>query len=141
MELDFTSDTVEKLFLKKALSDKSWLDILSNVFDRRWFRTKNMGTVLGLILKFYDKYGKVPNAQLVSALAKKFSESHPSEDFKISEVNAMVADAMNMNLGLDEDVVRENMREFIRKNALTASLMDNLDLLSMSDAEKDSSKY
>ena len=141
MELDFTSDTVEKLFLKKALSDKSWLDILSNVFDKRWFRTKNMGIVLSLVLKFYDKYGKVPNAQLVSALAKKFSESHPSEDFKISEVNAMVAEAMNMNLGLDEDVVRENMREFIRKNALTASLMDNIDLLSMSDSEKDSSKY
>ena len=141
MELDFTSDTVEKLFLKKALSDKSWLDILSNVFDKRWFKTKNMGTVLGLILKFYGKYGKAPNAQLVSALAKKFSESHPSEDFSVSEVNAMVAEAVNMNFGLDEDVIRENLREFIRKNALTASLMDNIDLLSMADSEKDSNKY
>ena len=141
MELDFTSDTVEKLLLKKVLSDRSWVDILANVYDKRWFKTKNMGTVLGLVLKFYGKYGKAPNVALMSALAKKYAESHPTEDFNVSEVNSLVADAVNMNLGIDDDVIRDNIREFIRKNALAASLMDNIDLLSMADSEKDADKY
>lgn len=141
MELDFTSDTVEKLLLKKVLSDRSWLDILSGLFDKRWFRTKNMGATLGIILKFYQKYGKAPNVELVSALAKKYAENHPSEGYDPAAVNQMVAEAVNMNLGLDEDVVRSNLREFVRKNVLTTSLMDNIDLLSMADGEKDSDRY
>lgn len=60
MELDFTSDTIEKLLLKKVLTDREWAETLSNVYDRRWFKTKNMGTVLGLVLKFYQKYNRVP---------------------------------------------------------------------------------
>lgn len=138
MELDFTSDTVEKLLLKKVLSDRAWLDTLAGVFDRRWFRTKNMGTVLGLALKFYGKYGRAPSVALMSALAKKYAESHP--DFSVAEANALVAEAVNMGVGADEDVVRDNIREFIRKNALAASLMDNIDLLSMAD-EKDAGRY
>lgn len=142
MELDFTSDVVEKLLLKKALTDKNWLDILANVYDKRWFRTKHVGTVLGLILKFYGKYGKIPNATLVSALAKKYAENHPTDDeFSVAEANSLVSESISLNLGLDDDVVRNNLREFIRKNALTASLMDNIDLLSMADSEKDADRY
>lgn len=141
MELDFTSDTVEKLLLKKALSDKNWLEILANVFDRRWFKTKYTGTILMIVLKFYAKYGKAPNAQAVEAMARKYASVHPTEDFDVAAVNAAVSEALNLNLGLDDDVIRDNLREFIRKNALTASLMDNIDLLSMADSEKDADRY
>ena len=37
MELDFSNDVVEKLLFKKTLTDKKYLSIMSNVFDRRWF--------------------------------------------------------------------------------------------------------
>ena len=60
MELDFASDTVEKLLLKKVLTDREWTDTLAKVFDRRWFKTKYMGAVLGFVLKFFDKYGRTP---------------------------------------------------------------------------------
>ena len=60
MELDFTSDTVEKLLLKKVLTDREWTETLANVYDRRWFKTKHMGVILGLVLKFYGKYGRIP---------------------------------------------------------------------------------
>jgi len=38
MELDFSIDVIEKLLLKKALNDKNWLNILSKVYDKRWFK-------------------------------------------------------------------------------------------------------
>ncbi len=52
MDLDFSSDVVEKLLLKKALSDRSWLNILTNVYDKRWFKVPNIGTVLKIMLNF-----------------------------------------------------------------------------------------
>lgn len=39
MELDFTTDVIEKLLLKRALADKNWLNTVSNIYDARWFRT------------------------------------------------------------------------------------------------------
>ena len=41
MDLDFTNDTIEKMLLKKALSDKHWLSILSNVYDSLFGKIQN----------------------------------------------------------------------------------------------------
>lgn len=140
MELDFASDTVEKLLLKKVLTDREWTDTLSKVFDRRWFKTRHMGVVLGFILKFYDKYGRTPQVPVVAALAKKYAENHPGEGFDVAEANALVSEALSMQAP-DEDITRENLREFIRKNALSASLIDNINILSDAEHERDSEKY
>ena len=61
MELDFNSETLEKLLLKKALADKKWTNILSNVYDKRWFKTPYIGLVIQLVLKYYGKYSSIPN--------------------------------------------------------------------------------
>lgn len=37
MELDFATDTIEKLVLKKALTDQNWLNCLSKINDPRWY--------------------------------------------------------------------------------------------------------
>ena len=48
MEMDFSSEMIEKLLLKRALNDKSWLNILTNIYDKRWFKVKNLGTIMKL---------------------------------------------------------------------------------------------
>jgi len=40
MELDFSNDTIERLLLKKVLSEKSWLSILANVYDSLFSKSK-----------------------------------------------------------------------------------------------------
>jgi hypothetical protein len=87
MDLDFSSDVVEKLLLKKALSDRSWLNILTNVYDKRWFKVPNLGTVLKLVLNFYNKYNSIPSVQAVSALLKKYAEKHASPDFNLTDIS------------------------------------------------------
>jgi ElaB/YqjD/DUF883 family membrane-anchored ribosome-binding protein len=42
---------------------------------------------------------------------------------------------------ISDDIIDMNLKEFIRKNALTTSLMDNIDLLSSADNERSSEKY
>ena len=39
MELDFSTDIIEKLLLKQSLNDKKWLSILSSINDIRIFET------------------------------------------------------------------------------------------------------
>ena len=65
MEIDFTTDIIEKLLLKKALTDKNWVNILSSAYDKRWFKVKALGTVLKLVLKYYDKYNTCPSTKII----------------------------------------------------------------------------
>lgn len=139
MELDFTSDIIEKLMLKRALSDKSWLNILAASYDPRWFKTRTISTLIGMALKYYSKYGDVPKPTVMSLLAKKYAENHPDDKFDVSAANSIMSEVQGTNYGISDDVVSTNMREFIRKNALATALMDNIDMLSSSD--RDSEKY
>jgi len=39
-ELDFSNDVIEKLLLRRVLSDKKWLTIISNVYDKLFAKAK-----------------------------------------------------------------------------------------------------
>lgn len=137
MELDFTSDVIEKLLLKKALSDKNWLDIMDHVYDKRWFKVEYLGLILKLTLKFYDKYRTCPpNNKVIQLLVKKYAETHQEEDIHISEVNELLTEISQMNLNVSDDVMNSNLKEFIRRNAFYNALFDNAEIL-----EKDPNNY
>lgn len=89
MELDFTNDVLEKLLFKKALVDKKWMNILSKTYDKRWFKVPHIGMLLGVVLKYYDKYNSIPNNQVIISLAKKYEEIH-HEDIQLSEVSELM---------------------------------------------------
>lgn len=129
MELDFSNDIVEKLLLKKALSDKSWLNILTNVYDKRWFKVPNLGTVLKLVVNFYNKYNSIPSIPTIEALLKKFIEKNPAPDFDIADVQVLLTEVQNLDLNISDDVLSSNLKEFIRRNAFYMALFDNSQLL------------
>jgi len=78
-EQDFTNETLEKLLLKRAMLDKNWLNILSNVYDKRWFKVEGVGLVIKLILNYYKKYNSIPSIGIIQALAKKFFEKNTAD--------------------------------------------------------------
>ena len=129
MELDFTSDVVEKLLLKKALSDKSWLNTLTNVYDKRWFKVPCLGQVIKLVVNFYNKYGSIPSIPAITALFKKLAEKQRSSDFNLADVSKLLAEVQNLDLRLSDDVLNANIKEFIRRNAFYNALLDNSQLL------------
>ena len=90
MELDFTTDVIEKLLLKRALADKNWLNTVSNIYDARWFRTPQMGIIVNLAVKFYKKYSKAPSVQLLQMLVRKYAENHANEDFSLKNANELI---------------------------------------------------
>ena len=136
MEMDFSSEMIEKLLLKRALNDKSWLNILTNIYDKRWFKVKNLGTIMKLVITFYNKYSTIPSIKVIQALIQKHVEKSPDTDIKLSEVNELLSEVTNLDLNVPDDVLNMNFKEFIRRNAFFNSLWDNAALL-----EKDQSSY
>ena len=129
METDFSSDLIEKLLLKQALTDKNWINILENLYDKRWFKVQNLGIVLKLVLNYYKKYNAIPNNLIIQALAKKYSEKLPESNIKIQDIQQLLNEVQNLELNLPESVLRSNLESFIRKNAFYNSLYDNAELL------------
>lgn len=129
MDLDFPNEVIEKLLLKRALADKSWLNILQNIYDKRWFKTENTGLVLKLVLNYYKKYNSIPNSQIIQALVKKYIEKVPDGAVKLSDVQLLLTEISNLEMNLPEDVLNSNLKEFIRRNAFYNSLYDNAELL------------
>lgn len=136
MELDFNDEMIEKMLLKKALVDRKWLNIISNVFDKRWFSVKNMSTILMLVVKYYGKYNSVPSNKVISAMVQKYGEKNPSLDIQIGEVNALLSEISTVDVGVSEEALVQNLKEFIRRKAFYEALMDNTTLL-----EKDPNSY
>jgi len=136
MELDFSDDMIEKMLLKKALVDRKWLNILSSVFDPRWFSVKNMDTILMLLVKYYQKYSSVPSNKVIGALVQKYGEKNPDLDIQAAEVNELLAEVATIDNGINDDAMSSNLKEFIRRKAFYEALMDNSQML-----EKDPTCY
>ena len=132
MELDFSNDIVEKLLVKRALTDKNWLDILANVYDKRWFKVENLGLVLKLILNYYKKYNSIPNIPVIIALIKKYIEKNQELELKVSDISLLLSDITSLDFNISDDIINQNLKEFIRRNAFYNSLYDNAELLEKS---------
>ena len=136
MELDFPNEIIEKLLLKKAMSDKGWLNILQNVYDKRWFKTENIGLVLKLILNYHKKYNSIPNVAIINALAAKYIEKVPDSGINISSITTLLSEIKNLEMNIPDEVLNNNLKEFIRRNAFYNALYDNAEIL-----DKDPTAY
>lgn len=127
MELDFSRDILEKLLFKQILTDKQYMNVVSQNFDKRWFKVANMSTLIDLSVKFFRKYGKIPNSKTLKALTKGFLERTGRTETNLNEISDLIDSALNMELNLDKDVLTSYLNTFIRKQALYTSIMDNVD--------------
>jgi len=126
MELDFSRDILEKLLFKQVLTDKQYMNVVSQNFDKRWFKVENMSTLIDLSVRFFRKYGKIPNSKTLKALVKGFAE-RKNPEMNVNETNDLIDSALGMEMNLDKDVLCSYLNTFIRKQALYTSIMDNVD--------------
>ena len=127
MELDFSRDTIEKLLFKQVLTDKQYMNVVSQNFDKRWLKTKNLSVVFDLTIKFFKKFGKIPDAKTVKALLKGFVERSGRADINIQETNSLIDSSISLDLKIDGEILDKYLSNFIKKQALYTSIMDNVD--------------
>lgn len=132
MDLDFSNDTLEKLLLKRVLTDKNWIHILSQTFDKRWFKIENVGLIVKLAINFYKKYDNIPTNSVLLALVSRFIEKNPNSSIKVSDVSALLSEISQMNFVIDDNVLQANLKEFVRRNAFYNALFDNATILERS---------
>jgi len=133
MELDFSTDVIEKLLFRQMLTDKVYMNILSSAFDKRWIKTDYLGKIMQLCIVFFKKYNTVPDVKIAKALVKKYAESGQNVD--LAAMNAVIDESWNLNLEVPKDILASNLKNFIRKQALWTTILDNVDGL-----EKNSEK-
>lgn len=146
MDLDFPNETIEKLLLKRALHEKHWLGILANVYDslfgkakfrdkKSLFKNRDVSLVVKLALKYYQKYSQSPNNNIIQLLAKKYQEAHPMENVDLTRVNEVLSELQNTNYNIAEDILTQNFKEFIRKQAMIETLSENAEILTSENGD------
>ena len=149
MDLDFTNDTIEKMLLKKALSDKHWLSILSNVYDslfgkiqnkefrekKSLFKNRDFSLILRLAMKYFQKYDKTPDNNVIQLLAKKYQELHPAECIDIAKINTVLSELQNANYNIGDDILNKNFKDFIRSQAMYETLSQNVEILTSENGD------
>ena len=133
MELEFSRDILEKLLFKQILTDKQYMIVVSQNFDKRWFKTSSMDSSIEIAIKYFKKYGTIPNIKVLKALLKGFVEKKNRTDINLSEANDLIDSSISLDLNIDKEVLEQQLNSFIRKQALYTSIMDNVE-----DIEKNS---
>ena len=140
MELDFANETIEHLLLKKVLTEKNWLSILTSVYESLFGKSKNkdkktlfkdrtIGLIAKLAMKYYQKYNQAPDNRVVQLLAKKYQEVHPLEEIDTSRINELLQEIKTLNFNISEDIIASNLKEFIKKQAMVETLSENAEIL------------
>lgn len=124
MGLDFSEDLLERLLFKQILIDKNCMNICSNVFDKRWVQTDHLGSIIQLSVAYFKKYGTVPNTKTVKALVSKYADNN---SLNVGELNNLIDSCVSLDIGVTDDVLLSNLREFIRRKALWVAIIDNVD--------------
>jgi replicative DNA helicase len=130
MILDFSTDIVERLLFKQIVKDKNCMNICANIFDKRWIQTEHLGNIIQISINYFKKYGSMPNVKVIKALLSKYVENN---SLNMSELNNLIDNCLNLDVGVDDDVLLLNLKEFIRRKALWTAIIDNVD-----DIEKNS---
>lgn len=129
MEQDFANDTLEKLVLKKALSDQNWLNCLSKINDARWYSDIRVRQTIGNAIAFYKKHGYAPTTKITVELAKLSAQKHPDSGVTVAGVQQLLSEIASMDFGQADDLVNSNVREFVRRGAFYNALFDNAEQL------------
>lgn len=127
MELEFSRDTLEKLLFKQILTDKQYMVVISQNFDKRWFKTNGMDLLFDLSIRFFKKFGQIPSTKTVKALAKGFVEKKNRTDINLQDMNELVDLSTSIEMNLDKEVLEKYLNHFIKKQALYTSIMDNVE--------------
>ena len=123
--MDLTDDIVEKLLLKGVLTDKSYLVLMDELYDKRWFDDNNLKICFTLIINYYKKYDKVATINTLRVLLQKLKERN--SDINISEISELLVESINLNLDLSPQCVEANIINYIKQRGSYYAISDNLD--------------
>ena len=122
MDFDFTNEIIEKILVKKTMSDRKYLSKMSEIlsitptkkdsrrFEDRFFENKNLEVIEQLMIAFFNRYDRIPTITEIKAFILKFKEKHPSAD--INKINQELMDLTTFDMDVN------SYQEFLHKRRL-----------------------
>lgn len=123
-ETVLTDEVIERLILKKVLSDKSYMTMLVEFFDKRWFDDERIMITIGISIAYYKKYDKLPTTGTLKAFLDK--KSHTDERIELADYMQMINGCINLNLDLDEKCIEDNIITWIKARGSYYAISDNV---------------
>jgi hypothetical protein len=130
-----SDELIEKLILKKVLSDKAYMVLFADMYDKRWFEDDNIQKVIGLAIQYYKKYDKLAKVDTLKHLIEKYS--HRDETIDISDVLSTINESVNLNPELDDKCIEDNIINYIKSRGSFFAISDNIKSI---EIDRDTSK-
>lgn len=125
MEYDYTNEVIEKILLKRSLTDKKYMSKIVDIFDKRWFeKNTNIGIILELAIKYYKKYNKLPENRILKELIRKYCEK--CETVALNDINNILIELSSFNIILNDDCANKNLEKYITDKAMYYCISDNV---------------
>lgn len=124
VETDFTNEFIERLLVRRCLSDKKYIGIISGMFDRRWFDNDRACKILNLAINYYNKFNSVPSNPVLMEMVKKFCEKNTN--VSLSDMSQELRTIHEINSDIPDDVVKTNLQGFIESKAMYWTISDNI---------------
>ena len=124
--LDFDQGTVERLLFRQLATDKKYLSVVSEDFDRRWFQQEDLGDLSMACIKYFKKYGRPPKVNEVKYLAKRLVDGGRMK-MSVNDAYYLVDSCLSTQYDVPKDVLEKNLDFFIRLRSTWCMVMDNVD--------------
>lgn len=124
MEYDYSFDVIEKILVKKSLTDKKYLNVISEIFDTRWFENdKNHGLLVRMAIGYYKKYDKLPTNKVMNALIQGYCEKN---NLETKDLSSALMDINSFNLDVDDDAANRNLEKYIKDKMIYFATSDGI---------------
>jgi len=121
---ELTDDIIERLILQKIISDKSYMILMSEVFDKRWFNDDNIKVCVALAVSYYAKYEKLPSTGTIKLLLEKLLLRKPELD--ISIISQTLTECVSTLYDIDDKCIEDNVIEYMKSRGSYFAISDNL---------------
>jgi len=129
-----TDELIEKLIIKKVMTDKAYMVMLCDIFDKRYF-DDDVRKVLKVAKCYYEHHEKLPTIRVMKHLIEKTSER--DEDLNMAEIMSLISESISIDTGLDDKCIEYNVLAYIKSRASYYAISDSLTEI---DRNKDTSK-
>lgn len=124
MEYDYSFDVIEKILVKKSLTDKKYLNVISGIFDPRWFENdKNRGILVKMAIGYCSKYDKLPSNKVMNALIQGYCEKNNLEP---KDLTSALMDINSLSLAVDDDAANTNLEKYIKDKMIYFATSDGI---------------
>ena len=113
-EISLEDSVKANLVFKKFLQDSAYRELIARKFKYRYFADFDISVAISLAIKYYKKYGNVPEIDVLKSIIRKSLAKEEKLDANL--VNASIETALNTTI-TDEELIKLSNYDFNKQKS------------------------